>query len=355
MQFPRLWTAFGFSLDGRWLGGISNGEKGHLVEVATFPEYRTIVSSLGAGRDEYRDGDISSDGRFLALAMEDGVRVWEISDGRELAFLPVGRSASSLFQPEGRELFTCGDRGLYRWPILEESPTFPGLRFGPAVKMDLPFVPTRIDRSRDGRKLAVVSEKGGGALLLDLKTGLVQDPFKPHRMSGFLALSPDGRWLATAGWHADNVCLWNVGTGELVREWPAPGVRVSFAPDSRTLILSTGERFEFWDVASGREGLSVPCDEPLYPTQVVFTSDGVLMALEMAPGLIHLKDSKTGRTVAKLEDPSGSRATWMKFTPAGDKLVAAANYSKAIHVWDLRAIGVRLKEMGLDWDWPEFP
>lgn len=26
----------------------------------------------------------------------------------------------------------------------------------------------------------------------------------------------------------------------------------------------------------------------------------------------------------------------------------------AIHIWDLRAIRARLKEMNLDWDWPEF-
>src|SRR5262249_36012532 len=28
-------------------------------------------------------------------------------------------------------------------------------------------------------------------------------------------------------------------------------------------------------------------------------------------------------------------------------------YAGAIHIWDLRAIRVRLKDMHLDWDWPE--
>ena len=79
------------------------------------------------------------------------------------------------------------------------------------------------------------------------------------------------------------------------------------------------------------------------------------MALEMAPGVIHLKDVATGRTVAKLEDPHGDRAGWMGFTPDGTQLVVTAPYAKAIHVWDLRAIRQRLKAMGLDWDWPEFP
>jgi tetratricopeptide (TPR) repeat protein len=34
--------------------------------------------------------------------------------------------------------------------------------------------------------------------------------------------------------------------------------------------------------------------------------------------------------------------------------VVAAPYAKAIHVWDLRAIRVRLKAMGLDWKWDAF-
>jgi hypothetical protein len=79
------------------------------------------------------------------------------------------------------------------------------------------------------------------------------------------------------------------------------------------------------------------------------------MALEMAPGVTHLKDAASARTVAKLEDPRGDRACWMSFTPDGTQLVVTATYAHAIHVWALRAIRQRLKAMGLDWDWPEFP
>jgi len=88
---------------------------------------------------------------------------------------------------------------------------------------------------------------------------------------------------------------------------------------------------------------------------VAFSPDGRLMALEMAPAVLHLKEVATGRTVAKLEDPCGDRATWQGFTPDGTQLVVIAKYANAIHVWDLRAIRTRLKDMNLDWDWPEFP
>jgi tetratricopeptide (TPR) repeat protein len=78
------------------------------------------------------------------------------------------------------------------------------------------------------------------------------------------------------------------------------------------------------------------------------------MALEMAPAVLHLKEAATGRTVAKLEDPFGDRATWQGFTPDGTQLVVIAKYAGVIHLWDLRALRRRLKAMNLDWDWAEF-
>jgi WD40 repeat protein len=130
---------------------------------------------------------------------------------------------------------------------------------------------------------------------------------------------------------------------------------VAFTPDSRTLVISRGDEFSFWDVETLRSVRRLPRDVTPYPGHVAFSPDGRLMALEMAPAVVHLKVVATGRTVAKLEDPHGDRATWQGFTPDGTQLVVVAKYARAIHVWDLRAIRARLKDMGLDWDWREFP
>src|SRR5438046_3073554 len=62
----------------------------------------------------------------------------------------------------------------------------------------------------------------------------------------------------------------------------------------------------------------------LYPGFVAFTGDGKLMAVEMAPGLIHLKEISSGRTVAQLEDPDRNVSTWMSFTPDGHTLQPTA-------------------------------
>jgi hypothetical protein len=57
----------------------------------------------------------------------------------------------------------------------------------------------------------------------------------------------------------------------------------------------------------------------------------------------------SGTTLAKLEGPNRDRATSLRFTPDGARLVSVAQYSRALHVWDLRAIRTELAAVGLDW------
>jgi hypothetical protein len=44
------------------------------------------------------------------------------------------------------------------------------------------------------------------------------------------------------------------------------------------------------------------------------------------------------------------------FSPDGTRLITASNgKNSGVHVWDLRAIGRGLKELGLDWEAPDYP
>jgi Tfp pilus assembly protein PilF len=202
----------------------------------------------------------------------------------------------------------------------------------------------------------VVTVAGGAGQVLDLETGAVRRELGAHPAGEIRALSADGRWAASSGWQSDRVRLWEVGTGRMVSEWVlGKRVFVSFTPDSRALIIARGDDYRFLDVATLQPILCVPREVTHYPGTVAFSPDGRLMALEMAPAVIHLMEAATGRTVARLEDPYGDRATWLGFTPDGTRLVAVTSYADAIHVWDLHAIQARLKAMNLDRDWPEFP
>jgi WD40 repeat protein len=289
--------------------------------------------------------------------MDDGVRIWEIASGREAAFLPIRRTRSVFFQPDGRELMTCGDTGLHRWPIPARTDSAEPFQLGPPQRMTLPFsIPESARRSRDGRLIAVASQQSGVALVLDAATGAMRTPLLEHPSVGYVALSPDEKWLATAGWHSQLVRLWNVQTGQMAREWTTPGAsHIGFTPDSREVVRMLNEECGFWSVETFQRVRRVPRNASAYPTPAAFSPDEKLVAVEVTPGVIQLTELATGRLVATLTDPFGDRATWMSFTPDGTQLVTAAAYSRAIHVWDLRRIRARLKTMGLDWKWPEFP
>jgi WD40 repeat protein len=204
--------------------------------------------------------------------------------------------------------------------------------------------------------LAIVGENAGQALVLDLVTESVRPQEMPHDQAGFVALSPEGERLATSGWHSDQVKIWNGRNGKLLNVLKTGLIaRVYFTPDSRELIVARDREFTFHDLKTMEVRRRLPREIGLYPGHVAFTANDGLMALEMAPGIIHLLAVQSGRLVAKLEDPNGDVSTWLGFTPDGTQLIVAARYAGAIHRWDLRAIRERLKNMNLDWDWPEFP
>src|SRR5262249_2468335 len=211
------------------------------------------------------------------------------------------------------------------------------MRLGPPRAIALGAVDrTAVARSRDGRTLAVVGEFAGTGLLVDLATDTVLALQVPQARASPAPPSGDGRGMAAGGWHSDRVRLWNARTGQRVHEWPAARAAVFFTPNSRVLIISRGDEFSFHDVATLRPVRRIRRDVAHYPGHVAFSPDGGLMALEMAPGIIHLKDAATARTVAKLEDPHGDRAGWMSFTPDGTQLVVTAPYARTGHGGSLR-------------------
>ena len=356
MQVPFAgWMGFG--KEGRWAGVISpSKDHAQLWGIIPSAEYHTFINSFRAEDTVLREGDISPDGTLLALAGSDGVRLWDVALGREIAWLRMGDTTAALFRADGRELLTCGPfDGLRRWALDGDSRPEVPLRVGPPRTIALPFAPMRMAKAHEGQTLAVVGESAGQCVLLDLATERVGGPEMSHSNAGFLALSANAERLATSGWHSPTVKLWETQSGRLITELETGLItRVFFTPDNRELIVARKKEFSFYDASSLKATRQMPRDIGLYPGYVAFSADGKLMAMEMAPGLIDLKEISSGRTVARLEDPDRELSTWMTFTPDATQLVVVARYAGAIHRWDLRAIRARLKMMKLDWDWPEF-
>jgi serine/threonine protein kinase/WD40 repeat protein len=356
MQIP-LAALLQFSKDGQCLGFfLSDSEHAQLLEVTSTQEYFTLENNPSWERLGYDFCASSPDNRLLAAAMRDGTGIWDLQRRRAVALVASGYTKSVVFELNGQALLTCSEQtGLLRWPIRESETNASELAIGPAQKIPLSVAPHRLACSKDFKTLAIVSELAGKAVVLHQGPESNRSIVVEHPGASFLALSPDAKWLATSGWHSPRVRLWNAQSGGLTWERIVDGeTKVSFSPDGRQLIISRIGEFSFLDVGTFETTRRL-AREVVYPGETVFSPDGKLMALEMEPGVIHLKEVSTSRTVAQLQDPYEYRSVWMSFGADGTKLIAISSAANAIHVWDLRAIRARLKTMGLDWDWPEFP
>jgi WD40 repeat protein len=314
--------------------------------VAAGGEYRTLVCAAPVGRGNYEITSVHPDGRLLAVAMGDGIGLWDLTSSKELAFLRSQGSTFVLFEPSGT-LLTNGSAGLLRWPV-RADPASPGLvRIGQPQKLFVPGPICHIARSHDGGVIAVSQFQGGRVLHADRPDQPIT--LGPHDDARGVAVSPDGRWVATASFTRTGVKIWDALSGKLLKELPIDLSWVDFSPDGKWLA-TTGGGLRLWAVGSWQEGPRIGGGNAF-----AFSRDGKLLAVETGYGAIRMVDPETGREYARLEDPNQDRAFHMSFTPDGTRLVATNGDSQSIHVWDLRLIRQKLAEMALDWNLPPYP
>jgi WD40 repeat protein len=347
-----------FGLGDRLLGHRIDGAKISLFEVSPAPECRKLLVEP-ASNQRIWGTDISPDGRLLAGACDDGVHLWDLGKGDQVALLPGRDWRAVKFTPDGTGLVTSGLSGLWRWPIArdEQSGTSSqALRIGPSERVALPEGTAAEGCSLDheGRMLAVASRDV--ALVLDLKTQKESARFGGHSGLNGAVLSPDARWLACGTWHGSGVKVFDVQNGKLALSVPeANNSSAAFSPDGKWLVIGTGPEYRLWSVGSWEPGLRIARAETTdIPGPIAFTPDGRMLALVPSGPLLRLIDPASGLELATLEAPDVEvRIQALSFSPDGAYLVAGSQ-SRRLHVWDLRLIRQRLAAMGLDWDLPPY-
>jgi tetratricopeptide (TPR) repeat protein len=170
----------------------------------------------------------------------------------------------------------------------------------------------------------------------------------------FAAVSPKGRWVVTCShwWdgRSKSTRIWDAKTGKPVRELPLEGSTLArFSPDGRWLMTLAEGSCRLWEVGTWNQARRF--DGGAF----AFSPDSRLLAISDDFGVIRLVETATGREVARLTGPEPMWYPPACFTPDGTQLIATCSGQRALYVWDLRSIRKQLKELGLDWDWDEFP
>ncbi len=331
-----------FGPDDRLAAAI-DGTKLRLFTVTVSRGCRALVRAPVLGGELYQSTAFSPDGRLLAAAMTDGVGLWNAASGTALDSLPLGHTFYVLFEPSGA-LLTNTAAGLLRWPVQADPAASELVRIGPPQKLPPPPTVANMACSQDGRVLAITQGDGGLVLHNDRPNQLVR--LRPHYDVRRIAVSPDGRLVASGSHSGLHVKVWDAETGNLVIELPVgPISSAIFSPDGRWLATASSGGCRLWAVDSWREGPDV--DGSILPA---FSPDSKLLAVGTSQGMIRLVDPDTGREYARLEDPNQEQIRMLTFSPDGTQLVAMGG--SWCHVWDLRALGQSLAQLGLPWDLP---
>jgi WD40 repeat protein len=227
--------------------------------------------------------------------------------------------------------------------------------------------------SPDGTKLASGS-LDATAVLWDVRTGAKLRTFKaPHYeepLSGFsppgvltagakgarlfpissVSFSPDGKWLATGYliWKGHNLLLWDVATGELVREFAGNQgcVRsIAFSRDGRWLACGAQSgTVRVWETATGQE-VETFVQEGRPVRDVAFGPDGKWLVVSHDTArddepAIRFFDVATGKELSgppgSLQLRGGSIWLGMALNPNGTEL-AAASSNNWVAVWTVKA------------------
>ncbi len=332
-----------FSKDGRNFGPEIDGNRIHVLELATARECRTLVPATGSAT--FHDGAISADNRLLAMATTDGVIIWDMASGEELTRLPLGDTVGCLFLDNG-ELLTSGTRGVHGWPIKIDAA---GSTVGPPRQLAT-WPAERLARSADGSVIAVAA-KVQGAVVLDRERPIIRNTLLTHEAAAYLSVSPDGKLIATGTHNGRNVRIWDATTNRLIRELDIKaGSVVAFSPDGRWLATDrNGAGVRIWSTTDWNSVRELPADQL---SRVAISPKQPLVAVESGKGTIRVYDPATGDLRAELEDPDHARATWLAFSPDGCRIIAANVDAHTVRVWDLSALRQGLSSYGMNWTIP---
>lgn len=204
--------------------------------------------------------------------------------------------------------------------------------------------------SADGKLLATGGYHVGGLIVWDLATREQVALLSPRYGSIRAAFSPTAPLLAFTGIDlspdaAANVSsrlyLWNFATRQMVAEIPLEGVCVgiAFTRDGQSLVTSTqgvNGQLAVWRMPGGELSRVIKTEQrsTLPGTGFALSPEGTLAALGTDGGGVHVVDLRNGAETWRAKETSNT-LTSAAFSPDGRILATGSGFEASeIHLWD---------------------
>lgn len=270
----------------------------------------------------------STDGFVITSACSDGeIRVWEPGAGRIRSEFKGPAAAAALSLSKDGKLLACASPEAVRILDVSSAREQSAVHRPGGQAESIAFSP-------DG--LSVLSGSTDGSLRLwDARTGKEVRTLTGHEDKvGAVAFSPDGRMIVS-GSHDETLRLWDVATGKEVRTLSGHRDGVSalaFAPKG-DVLASGGEDGSvlFWDVRTGDNRHTCRAHAGRV-TSVVFVLGGGILASGGEDGVVRLWDAAAGREMDRFAAHTG-KALAVACSPDG-RYVASGGADRTVRLWD---------------------
>ncbi len=300
-------TGVAFTPDGKRIVSCSHDQTLKVWDTTSGNELLTLI-----GHTSYVTGVvISHDGKRLAsVSWDSTARLWDAESGQEL--LTVNghshRVNSVAFSPDGKRLATASDdRTVKIWDISlsPKDKTSAASRPMPAKEVERPVTfsaeTARVTQATQDDPLTVT--------------------LKGHAESiSSLAISPDGKWLASAS--SDGVVVWDVADRKprfTLRSHGQYAISsVAISPDGKRLAAGVEKVVKVWDAATGAELLSLD-GKTGRVNGIAFSSDGQRIASATQDQTVTVWDSTSGKVIDSLKEKLQSFGA-IAFSPDGQWL-----------------------------------